>query len=285
VTNRGTELREHDDGVNAWRMLRATARADLDGIAGYTSYGESTGSFTTRRELPHCGAVMIINLGEPVSMGLPDGSWVKVDTGEGFAAGLHMAPVLSRSAGRQAGVHIHLNLLTLGRVLRTDMRAMTGQVVKLDAIWGPSHRQLGNRLANANSDACRFDLLDQAMAARMSDTPAPHLAIRWAARRLHSNPRTPIAALATEIGWSRQYFSERFTHALGCSPRAFARIARFERLIGALHGTPRPDWAGLAAAHAYADQPHLVRDVAALAGVTPTALAASFLPNGGGILA
>jgi AraC-like DNA-binding protein len=285
VTGRRTQLREYDDGVNAWRMLRATARPDLDGIADYTVYCESTGGFTTRRELPHCEGVLIINLGDPVAMGLADGRWVEVGTGEGFAAGLHMAPVLSRSAGRQAGVHIHLGLPALGRVLRTDMPALTGEVVKLDALWGPAHRHLGEMLASANEDACRFDLLDQTMALRMADRPAPHTAIRWAARRLHRNPRTPISVLAAEIGWSRQYLSERFARALGCSPRSFARIARFERLIGALHENPRLRWSELAAAHGYADQPHLARDVAALAGVTPTALAASFLPAGGGILA
>jgi AraC-like DNA-binding protein len=285
MTERFTQLREHDDGVNAWRMLRATARHDLDGIAGYTVYHESTGGFTTRRELPHCGGVLIVNLGEPVGMGLADGRWVEVGTGQGFAAGLHMAPVLSRSVGRQAGVHIHLSLPALGRVLRTDMTAMTGQVVKLDALWGPSHRHLGERLASADSDACRFDLLDQALASRLADTPAPQNAVRWAARCLHRSPGTPIAVLAAEIGWSRQHFSQRFAHTLGCSPRAFARIARFERLIAALHQPVRPRWAELAAIHGYADQPHLARDVAALAGVTPTALAARVLPAGGGILA
>lgn len=285
MTDRPTLLREHDDGVNAWRMLRGRARPDLDGIAGYTVYSETTGGFTTRRELPHCGAVLIINLGEPVAMGLPDGSWIEVENGEGFAAGLHMAPVLSRSTGRQAGVHIHLSLSALGRILRTNMTALTGHVVKLDALWGASHRRLGELLASAASDAERFDLLDRAMASRLLNTPAPHMAVVRAARRLHRNPRTPIAALAAEIGWSRQHLSERFSHTLGCTPRAFARIARFEHLVTALHDPSHSGWADLAARHGYADQPHLARDVAALAGVTPTVLAASFLPGGGGILA
>lgn len=286
MTDRRTRAIAHDDGVNAWRFVRATARPDLDGIAGYTAYREATGGFTTRRELPHCGGVLIVNLGEPISLGLPDGAWIEVETGASVAAGLHMAPVLSRSVGRQAGLHIHLSLPALGRVLRTDMTAMTGRVVKFEALPSPAARHLAERLAQPEgSDAARFELLDRAMDSLLADTPAPHAAIDWAARRLRRNPRISIAALATEIGWSRQHFSHVFAQAFGCSPRAFARIARFERLMEGLRCGSRPGWAELATIHGYADQPHLTRDVASLAGVTPTALAARLLPGGGGILA
>ena len=40
-------------------------------IHGYSDYAERTGSFTTRRELPHAQGVMIVNLGAPIGIMSP----------------------------------------------------------------------------------------------------------------------------------------------------------------------------------------------------------------------
>ncbi|HEX2061195.1 MAG TPA: AraC family transcriptional regulator [Thermoanaerobaculia bacterium] len=78
---------------------------------------------------------------------------------------------------------------------------------------------------------------------------------------------TRIDALAREIGISRQHLARQFQHHVGVSPKTFARVMRFRRLLAS---RPR-DWADAAAAHGYYDQSHLIADFRELAGTTPNA--------------
>jgi len=274
-----------DDGVDRWRFARAAPAADLAGfVDGYTCYSEQTARFTTRREVPHGRGVLIINLGDPVDLLDAYGTVLTVGAGQGFVAGLHMVPAFSRSGGAQSGVNIALSLPSLRRLLGADMEALAGKVVALDALLGAAAWTLGQRLGEAPDDEARFALLDAAVRARLAVAPAADAAVDWAAARLRRAPGTRVAALAKEIGWGRQHFSERFRREIGVSPRGFARVARFEQVVAALAARERPDWAGLAAAHGFADQPHLVREISALSGLTPTQLVARRLPGGGGVI-
>lgn len=96
--------------------------------------------------------------------------------------------------------------------------------------------------------------------------------VRRAVERITHAPSTPIAALADELGVSRQYLARVFAREVGVSPKALARIARMQRLLLAIR-RGRRDWSRLAPLLGYADQAHLVHDARALAGATPTRLA------------
>lgn len=78
-----------------------------------------------------------------------------------------------------------------------------------------------------------------------------------------------VEELAREIGISRQHLARQFRHHVGVSPKTFARVMRFRRLLSALPA--RPDWAELAAEHGYCDQSHLIEEFRELAGETPNA--------------
>jgi AraC-like DNA-binding protein len=79
-----------------------------------------------------------------------------------------------------------------------------------------------------------------------------------------------VDELAREIGISRQHLARQFQQHVGVSPKTFARVIRFRRLLQTLpkHDT---DWADLAARHGYYDQSHLIADFRELAGTTPNA--------------
>ncbi len=106
LARRRTE-QSHDDGVNAWRTIRVAPPPALAGaIQGYSDYRERTGGFTVRRELPHAEGVLIVNLGEPITITGADGRMLRLVAGEAFAAGVHLRPALSHSQGSQAGIHV-----------------------------------------------------------------------------------------------------------------------------------------------------------------------------------
>jgi transcriptional regulator GlxA family with amidase domain len=78
-----------------------------------------------------------------------------------------------------------------------------------------------------------------------------------------------------ETGWSRRHVTERFRRQLGITPKAYARLLRFQEATALLM---QPESTGsladVAMSSGYYDQSHLSRDFTALAGMTPGAYAA-----------
>jgi AraC-like DNA-binding protein len=88
----------------------------------------------------------------------------------------------------------------------------------------------------------------------------------------HGGGHPRVAELAARLGISERHLRRLMMDETGISPRHFARIQRFHALLRSADCSRRPEWAGLAFLHGYADQPHLIREVQDLAGVTPVRL-------------
>jgi transcriptional regulator GlxA family with amidase domain len=83
-----------------------------------------------------------------------------------------------------------------------------------------------------------------------------------------------VAELAQETGWSARHLDNRFRAEIGLTPKAAARVIRFDRARRMLmrrvsQGGP-PALADLAAAGGYYDQAHLAREFRGLAGCPPS---------------
>jgi transcriptional regulator GlxA family with amidase domain len=77
-----------------------------------------------------------------------------------------------------------------------------------------------------------------------------------------------IEELAGEVGWSRRHLAELFRVETGLSPKAAARVIRFERACDRLRSPGGAPLAQVAADTGYVDQAHLARDFRELAGLT-----------------
>lgn len=99
-------------------------------------------------------------------------------------------------------------------------------------------------------------------------------------RLLACHGRARVDPLMDETGWSRRHVTERFRRQLGVSPKAYARLLRFEHASALLsEQPPTRTLADVAMEAGYYDQSHLTRDFVALAGMTPGAVAAGAAPE------
>lgn len=286
ANDRVLSVREHDDGVNSWRMAEVSAPPELrNEIYGYSDYRERTGGFTVRRELPHAEGVLIVNLGAPIAITGGDGRMLQLKAGDSFAAGAHLRPALSHSEGSQAGMHVFLPLATLRRLLAMPMDRLVDRVIPLDTLLGADARDLGAKLCDAKDRAARIALLDAALGGRLTQVAplAPQQA--HALQLLRAHPNRDISDVARDIGWSGKHLASRVKDAIGIGPRCFRRLLRFQKLTAILgrHVGP-PNWAGLALDAGYCDQPHMVREFREFSGITPTVYRARSLPDGGGLV-
>jgi AraC-like DNA-binding protein len=274
----------HDDGLNSWEMARLRPAAALAGaIQSYTDYWEATGGFTARREMPGIEPVLIVNLGDPIEIVGGDGRAIRLPAGQGFAAITHTKPAISRSSGAQRGVHVHMPMATMRRLLGLPLDDMADRTLALDNFgrWGSA---LADELAGAASMGARAAVLDRHLARRLAEVPEEDRATTYAVETLSRRPDLRVEALAAELGWSRKRLLRRVREATGVGPRMFRRLARFSRLAARLQQGDVAPWAELALDGGWFDQPHMLRDFRDFAGVSPREFLARSMPNMGGLV-
>jgi AraC-like DNA-binding protein len=92
-------------------------------------------------------------------------------------------------------------------------------------------------------------------------------------RLTHAPQDYSIAMLSEHVGLSARRFTRLFTLEVGLTPKLYARVQRFQRVLECMQ-SPARDWAVVAQDCGYFDQSHLIRDCRSLSGFTPTELAA-----------
>ncbi|MCF2573981.1 helix-turn-helix transcriptional regulator [Brevibacterium sp. UCMA 11754] len=127
---------------------------------------------------------------------------------------------------------------------------------------------LTERIHHAKSWDERFSVLDSWLDHHLGDVHPPDPVVRWAWERIRaSHGRVGVDDLAAEVGWSRKRLWARFRADFGLSPKRAARIVRFDDAVHRLVGGTGS--AQVAAEAGFADQPHLVREIRSVSGVTP----------------
>src|SRR5262245_7806020 len=132
---------------------------------------------------------------------------------------------------------------------------------------------LESRLARTRTSVDALRVFVSFLRARRDAHPrAPTLLMAGMESLRHRTGQPRVAELAARLGVSDRHLRRLMMDETGISPRQFARIQRFHALLRSADAAQRPAWAALAFHHGYADQPHLIREVQDLVGVTPARL-------------
>lgn len=118
----------------------------------------------------------------------------------------------------------------------------------------------------------RAGVLDCAVGSARLTSPDPLVA---AAVRLIETSRGSIAVSEIErrLGVTPRTLTRRFTAAVGLTPKMACRVARLQGAAAAIRATPGESLARIAVRTGFSDQPHLNRDFAALARISPARFA------------
>lgn len=207
---------------------------------------------------------------------LPDGCMdiiFDLATAEGAVIGTMTHSILTLPGPRADLLGVRFRPGAAPAFLDAPARGATDERIALDALWGGFARELAERLSEARSTAVRLGLLDRELVARLERTERLNaVALHAVALVVSTQGEIRVDDLAERVGLGTRQLERVFHELVGVSPKLFARIARFRALTDALRAQPAPRWAELALRLGYYDQAHLVRDVRAFAGVTPTEL-------------
>ncbi|MFF2046022.1 helix-turn-helix domain-containing protein [Kitasatospora sp. NPDC058170] len=250
-------------------------------VAWYSGYRQRGIAPAVHRGLPSPYLTFIVTLDEPlVVAGHPDPAQPP-DRYDTLLGGLHTAPALITHDGRQSGVQVAVHPLAARALFGVPAGELAGIDLPAGDVLGPVGERLQDALRSAAGWPERFAALDGALlrAARPSGRVPAEVLWAWQALR-RSGGALPVAELARETGWSTRHLQERFRRETGLTPKAAARVIRFDRARHLLAGPlPPPRLAELAVRCGYFDQAHLAREFRALAGCAPTAWLAAEGPD------
>ena len=140
----------------------------------------------------------------------------------------------------------------------------------LEALWGRAAEWLIEQVASASTPEAKFDALEAALLLRMAGTLERHPAVDFAVHRLSQFPPPgAVGAVTSAVGMCERRFRARFQSEVGMAPKLFARVQRFQAVIGLVHTLRDVDWAEVAVDCGYFDQAHFIHDFRAFSGFTP----------------
>lgn len=273
----GTRLDEPIADSAIWRPP-AALRPFVDSYVGYRYLGWEPG---THLGLPSRHLTFILSFDEPLRVTMP-GERAPIDF-DVMVSGFHTSPAVITHDGDQHGVQLQMTPAGCRALLGAPPSAIARVCIDLRELWSaPVVDRMYAEAASATGWAERFAAVDRALLAALAQA-LPHASAERVATDawglLTSGATTTVQGLATELGWSRRHLTARFAEEYGVTPKAMARVVRFERSRWLVGRVDRPTLADIAAWCGYADQAHMTREWNDLAGCSPTAwLAAEQLP-------
>jgi AraC-like DNA-binding protein len=258
-------------------------------VAWCVGYRQAGVEPAAHRGLPSPWLTMIVTLDEPLVIARHPDPRQPASTHDFLLGGLHTAPALVTHDGWQSGVQLALTPLGARALLGMPAAELASIDVEAADVLGRLADEIREQVQAAPDWGGRFAVLEELLAGRVRagqepGSLAPRPEVRYAWDRLQrSHGTVSVTELAAETGWSARHLGEQFRAETGLSPKAAARVVRFDRtrrrlLLRQAEGS-RVVLAELAAECGYYDQAHLARDFRDLAGCPPSMLLAEELRN------
>jgi AraC-like DNA-binding protein len=232
-------------------------------VTSLMAYDVHLGAPGVHRGLPSTSLTLVLPMGEALDVGWADGRdrsarWATV-------SGLHAGPAAIHHDGRQRGIQLGLTTAGARALLGLPAAALAGELLDAGEVV-PGLATLPEQL-HGLAPVAGVPVVVRALTACLArhGDARPRAEVGRALAGLTRGSR--VAAVAAEVGYSRRRLSTLVRQETGLGPKEYQRVARFEASRPLLGRRPLAE---VAAACGYADQAHLARDWAGLAGCSPT---------------
>jgi AraC-like DNA-binding protein len=217
----------------------------------------------------------------PAHRVLPDGSVdivVGFETGsdpEAVAVGTMTQPLIVPPGSPTVYVGVRFRPAHAFAALGLPAIELTDRRVALDLVATDARRMIDDVMTRTTNGE-RLDSLVRLVRHRLAGAPEIPVAVRRAVQLIASDyGNLRVAALAADIGITRQHLARQFATHVGVSPKTFARVMRARAAVAradaARAAYPRDiDWSAIAYELGYYDQPHFIDDFKAITGKTPS---------------
>src|SRR2546423_1019342 len=220
--------------------------------------------------LPDGAGELIITPGDPQKLCALDNPTRHLTFRRSWISGERTAPIVIDEAGYVDLVGVRLRAGGAWPFLGIPLREFTNQVVELETILGVEINNLRDRLGQTADDDARFDLMAAWLKRRARERTPPTRSVSYALRLIDTGMSdVRIGRIADEIGISHKHLLREFDRCVGLTPKLFARLCAFQRVIRSIGQKTDVNWSATSAMCGYYDQAHLIHEFRAFSGLTP----------------
>jgi AraC-like DNA-binding protein len=187
-----------------------------------------------------------------------------------FLIGLQKSPVRLFSKTKSAAYGIRFFAYGVYPFLRTPLHELQETVLELEDLFGNQFSELAEK---AQTFPIRrvFEEFEKFLLPRLANFKTDIQPVEAATRLLFQRQGfTDIAKLALELNMTARSLERKFDEAVGISPKALARVIRFDNIKNELILNPRSSLTSLSFRYGYFDQAHFIRDFKQFSGDTPS---------------
>ena len=235
-------------------------------VTSLVAYDSDLGAPGVHRGLPTTSLTFVLPVGEPLDVGWADSR--ARDRRWSTVSGLHAGPAAIHHDGRQRGIQLGLTTAGARALLGVPAAELAGELVEVGEL-APQVGELAELPERLDGSGLRDGLavvvraLTRALA--RNGEVRPRAEVGRALAGLTRGER--VGEVADEVGYSRRRLTTLVRLETGLAPKEYQRVARFEASRARLGRRPLAE---VAAECGYADQAHLAREWAALAGCAPS---------------
>jgi AraC-like DNA-binding protein len=222
------------------------------------------------RALPRGAVTVIFDVGQrqrPDIYGA-DGN-IRLDVPPAFITGSHTASYVSKIAADEPVMAVHFRPGGAVPFFGIPLGDLENMYVGVEEVWGRDGRELHDRLIETSSVATRLRILEEFLLSRPWSSVHRHPGVAAAMAAIEDNPSIRMADIRHVVGMSTKRLIALFRAEVGLSPKAYARIRRFQAALRLL-STGTVGGARIAADVGYFDQAHFVREFESFTAMTPT---------------
>jgi AraC-like DNA-binding protein len=262
---------EHDTPLGRFRYAEWRP-AHLSALVDLFWYAQGTATFPRKRLFPNGRVELLVNFGAPIRLVEGVGSPVLKS---GWLSGLHARPVVIECGGATDSLGVRLKPAGAFALIGRPLREISGWTLDLGDVIGRAADELAERCFEADTADGRFRQAAAWIEALTARAPAGLPAVAWTAARIERSAGTAsIGSLREEAGLTKNRLASAFGDEVGLSPKVYARIFRFQRLLNLIHqGAPSLVEAALDTG--YYDQPHMTAEFREMSGLAPRAFLAA----------
>jgi AraC-like DNA-binding protein len=232
---------------------------------------ESDGTiFDAGREriLPDSCVELVIHFRDPFITHFADGTSALQP--QRFVVGQMKRFLEIEPAGRIGLIAVRFHARGAYLFFQRPLREVAAGIVDLEDIWKERAREVTERIALARSINARVRIIEEALLALLSKGGRFDQTVDRCLRLIDVNRgQLNVAQLAAKLGVSNRQLTRRFQHAVGLSPKEFARVSRFLHVIRCLSDRQPRSLTETAMACGYFDQAHFNHEFREMAGMAP----------------
>jgi AraC-like DNA-binding protein len=189
-----------------------------------------------------------------------------------FVHGAGIEPSVMRFArGSYVTIQVILKPHALQSLFGLNAAVLSNNLAALGDISGSD---LADRLLDAGGDPERIAMIADFLSLRLREAHPRDTLIEESLRLIERDIACiSVKFLLERLNLSERHFERRFAQAVGVPPQAYIRVRRFNAAVRLIKAGQYRRLTDIAYALNYYDQSHLIRDVSALSGLTPSALA------------